>query len=755
MDRYAALVSSFLAGSSASVGQILILRELLVLFHGNELSTGIIFAGWLLWTAAGSRFAGTCRARPNPDSPLIFLGLTVLAFLLPSTLLLIRASRILWSIPAGELIPFHLTIAIVFSSTSLFCLSSGGLFTLIWSFQARIAGRGGGPRPIAIYGGEALGAAAGGLAFFFLLLERTAVLTSALIVSTILMLAGLALHAARKRTGGLRHGVAVFSCAFILLALAFAWSDRLDGLSRRWEWGSNLLAVRDTPFHNLALFNKDGQFSLFANGLWLFSYPDSQTAEYAVHVAMLEHPAPRTVLLVGGGAAGLVPEILKHPGMERIDYVEADPEVIRLARAFLPERATSSPGDDRMRVHLVDAASFVRCVSHRYDVVLLNVGDPMTAEMNRFYTVEFFTDIKAVLTDGGVFSFSVSSSPDVVGPAQANLLKTLYTTLRSVFPAVIVIPGDAARFLACSRQGVLVSNPDEITKRIDERNLDLQYVRDYYLFDYMNPLRIEYLVKILSQGPTSSLNRDFEPICSFNSLIVWGIQVHPLLGDALQRMSGIDSTLLWVGLGTVLCLLIVAFKWMAAGRRAAVSLNVMAVGGTMMSVELILLLSFQILRGYVYRELALIVALFMTGTAMGAAATIVRPLISRPLTSLSLVQGLLSLYLVGVWKVLVFLQAHPQGCHGEEFASATVFPILALIAGFLGGLHFSVAVTALSGQAGARPEIGAVLYASDLAGAAAGTLAASLFLLPVFGVETTLRVLAVLCLGTLPTLIRT
>lgn len=753
MKRRAALVASVLAGFASSVGQILVLRELLVLFHGNELSTGIVFFCWLLWTSLGTRFAATCRQRVSSAPESLSTGLTALALLLPITLLYIRAARILWGIPPGELIGFPLTIVLAFSSTALFCLGSGAVFVIVWTFQSTAADRGG-PHPIAVYGGEALGAAMGGLVFYFLLLPLTTVLASAFIVSSIVAFGALALLPRDGKPAGSRVVAVLPWIAFILFATALAWSSRIDALSRSWEWGKNVTAVRDTPYHNLSLLKKEDQFSLFANGLWLFSYPDHQTAEYAVHMAALEHPAPRTVLLISGGAAGMLPEILKHPGIESVDYVETDPEIIGMAKTFLPTSATSSFDDARIRVHLVDGASFAGCAPRCYDIVLLNVGDPLTAEMNRFYTVEFFNRIKAILNDGGIFSFSVSSSPDVVGPAQANVLRVLDSTLRSVFPSVLVIPGDNARFLACNREGVLLRSADEIATRIASRKLDLQYVQDYYLFDYLNPLRLDYMAKMLSLGRASPLNRDFEPLCTFNNLIVWGMQVYPPVGTFLQHMGSVNSSVLWGGMVGMLILVAAVFQALHVGRPVAVGLNVMVVGGVMMGVELVLLLAFQILRGYLYAELALIVALFMTGTAAGASAWVRCPTLSRPLTSLSLVQITLSLYLLCIWKVLVFLHTRPAVCRGEEFATTAVFPLLALAAGFLGGMHFSLATSILARKDRRGQEIGTALYASDLAGAAVGSLAVSLFILPIFGLETTLNILAALCSGTLLLLIR-
>ncbi|NTV42070.1 MAG: hypothetical protein HGA63_02110, partial [Syntrophobacteraceae bacterium] len=87
------------AGLAAAVGQVLILRELLVLFLGNELSTGLVFFSWLVWTGAGSAVGAPLSRRGSIGRGTLAASLITLALVLPSTLLWIRGSRIVWSIP--------------------------------------------------------------------------------------------------------------------------------------------------------------------------------------------------------------------------------------------------------------------------------------------------------------------------------------------------------------------------------------------------------------------------------------------------------------------------------------------------------------------------------------------------------------------------------------------------------------------------------------------------------------------------------
>lgn len=735
-----------LAGFAASVGQILVIRELLVLFHGNELSTGLIFAGWLLWTGLGSALAGRFHQRMNPGGAGLAIALPSLAFLLPVTLLLIRASRPIWSIPIGEIVNPGLMLSITLSVTVFFCLSSGIVFALAWS---QAAGNGDTPdgRPLTIYLGEAAGAALGGLFYSFVLLPRVSATSAALIVAAIVLAGSIALPKPReapRRALGTCKGVSL--ALLVLMGGGLYFAPALDDAGRRLQWGPSFVSSRDTPFHNLALLREADQYSLFGNGLLLFSVPDPQTAEYSAHLPLLEHPRPRTVLFIGGDAPRLAAEAIKHPGLLSLDCVEPDPEIIRIAEELSAGAPRAALGDRRVHLFHEDAASFVRTPRHSYDVIALNLGDPLTAEMNRFYTVEFFSAVRGRLNPDGIFSFAVTSSPDMIGPVQAQYLRSLEVTLREVFPSVLVIPGESARFFATGPGGRLITNPQELIDRISERRLDLRYVREYYLFDYLNPLRIDYLDKVLKETRTVKANRDFEPTCYFHNLAVWGAQLHPAIGSALERLQGFGQGALWGTLGALLLVVLGLVASGRTGRSSAVAMNVMLVGAAQMTLEIVLLVGFQILAGFVYTQLALIVTFYMTGLASGGALAALRAQrIRQGALRMAAVQAAFSGLLAVTMPVMFLLRTHLQASPDAISMVKVVFSALAFAAGLLGGLHFSMAVTALSGMAPAGGGTGPVLYAADLAGSAGGVILSSLFLVPVYGLSTTLWALALLC----------
>ena len=151
-----------------------------------------------------------------------------------------------------------------------------------------------------------------------------------------------------------------------------------------------------SPYGRLIVTRSDGQYNFMENGVALFSSHDAERVEERVHFAMAERPGAKRVLLVSGGASGTAREILKYP-VAAVDYVEIDPEVLRAAERFLPENLR----DPRIHPINADGRRWVQETPQRYDVVIVDVPDPSTSQLNRFYTREFFAEVHRILVPGG------------------------------------------------------------------------------------------------------------------------------------------------------------------------------------------------------------------------------------------------------------------------------------------------------------------------------------------------------------------
>jgi spermidine synthase len=427
-----------------------------------------------------------------------------------------------------------------------------------------------------------------------------------------------------------------------------------------------------------------------------------------------------------------------------------------LVNPHLSPALDASLQDPRVRLVHQDPRSFLRRSPARYDVILMNMGDPITAQMNRFYTKEFFTHAGQRLLPGGIFSFAVSGGESMLGPTQARFLGSIEKTLLQVFPKTLIYPGDQIRFFATDRTGELLSDPATLADRISQRHLELTYIREDILQDALSPFRLDYLNSILKETTGTAVNRDFFPICYFHNLMMWATQWHMVLQKFLNFLVDVKIGWLWIILVLAGSAVVALFWTGRSSYRIAVGASIFVSGAIEMVLQVILLLGFQIIEGFVYRQLALIIAFFMTGLALGAGWISRRK--SHLLETKAVrgrfigVQALVCLLPLGL--MLFFTLMHGQIHHlFSPAAMGWLFSVLSLITGIVGGVHFALAVMVMAGTGVALEKIGGGFYALDLAGAAAGVLMATLFILPIFGIMHTMMFLSAMAGVSLLTLL--
>ncbi len=154
--------------------------------------------------------------------------------------------------------------------------------------------------------------------------------------------------------------------------------------------------------------------------------------EPLVHPALLAHPDPRTVLVVGGGDGGVLREVLVHGTVERVDFAELDPEVVSFARDHLAHVHAGAFEDPRVRCAFGDGRAFVESAAPgTYDAVIMDMTDP--AGPSRFlYTREFFEAVRRSMS-GPEAVFALHGESPVARPAAFSCIGR---TLASVFPVV-------------------------------------------------------------------------------------------------------------------------------------------------------------------------------------------------------------------------------------------------------------------------------------------------------------------------------
>ncbi len=742
-----------LIGFSAVIGQIVLMRELIVVFNGNEISLGIMLATWLFWTAAGSSLSswfalGGNRARRVVAALECLLGISLLP-----TIWALRASRSFFQTVPGELIgpvPMLLTSLVCLS---LFCFVTGALFvvaTRMYAQECTVSAR---AATSSAYLLEAAGSGFGGILASIVLLRFLGSFQIAIVVAllNLCMAAILLFRMNRKQLGAVTMAAAMVAIVLLTSLLLLYAAPVLDRSAQARLWrGFHRVGSRDSIYGNLAVIesgnetgNATGNIrSIYDNGVILANAPDENAAEEAVHYALLEHPAPRRVLMIGGGVNGSIAQALKHPTIERIDYVELDPALIDMARQFFPAQSAPIASDRRVHVHYADGRYFLKSTGDTFDVIILNVPDPQTAQLNRFYTAEFFRSARAHLAAGGLLALQLRSSEDYISPDLAEFLRCIQHTLQTVFPYVVAIPGETIHFFAATEPDVLTDNPQTLMARLQERNLKTQYVREYFIPFRMMPDRMEQVREQLRPLPSTPVNRDFEPIAYYFDVVLWSTQFKLGYSRWFRAAAhiGFSSVIDAVLVVTLLVAVLLAFVPARERRaRSAAACCMAAAGFTLMALQIFLLLAFQSVYGYVYHQLAILIAMCMAGIAFGSWLGIRRrrSIDRPPYRAMTATQFLLALSAPALIFV-VSLLSKISGMAATWLAAQFVFPALAALCGMLGGYQFPIATEIYlsdhdnDSARSVRSRLG-TLYAIDLLGGCVGALLLSSYLIPVFG----------------------
>lgn len=723
-------LACFLLGFSSLVAQIVLFREMMVAFYGNELCLGVLLSVWLFWVGMGSFLGNKITGKEKYSSIKLSLWYFLISVATLATIVLIRFSKQILGTAPAEIVGFIPMFIFSFAVMSFLCLVLGITFVLnskswagdkthVFSINR-------------VYLWESLGAGVGGFFVTFVLipifsnLEIAILLFSLNLIFSVLLLTQ-SLHIIKK---------SLLWALVILIVFGFSMSKlgrRLDSFSAGKEWrGLPLIYSQDTHYGNISVTKQYEQVTFYENGLMLFSSPDVFSAEEAVHFALLEHPYPRKLLLIGGGMGDALSQSLKYDSL-KIDYVELDPELIKIGERFLPEEETQSLNNPRVRIHFMDGRLFVKerlksKSQELYDVIIVNLPDPYTAQLNRFFTLEFFQTAGSILKDDGVFSFRLSSAENYISPELGLYLSSIYRTLSSCFTDVIVLPGSNNVFLASNRNGMLFDDWSIMVSQLKQRDIATQFVNENFLPDRLSSARIDYLKNAIAQS-SGRINYDLKPISYFYNSILWSKQFKSFEKPVLIFLSRIPSG--WF-IGASVLIFALFFFLLRLQRAAIANLTLAAIfvaGFTSIFVEIIIVLSFQIFYGYIYSLIGLIFTLFMLGLTMGA--FMVQRAASRGKIGFKSLAFVQSLQVAFTLLFLIIISLFPLRAF-SNFEIVALLLLLISLSGFLGGVIFTLANHIFLERRNALQA--GTGYSVDLFGSSIGSILASAILLPLLGI---------------------
>ena len=234
--------------------------------------------------------------------------------------------------------------------------------------------------------------------------------------------------------------------------------------------------------------------------------------ESLVHPALLTHPIPQKVLVIGGGEGATLREILRHGSIKKVVMVDIDRELVKLCQEYLPEWSKGAFSNPKTRLVFEDARRFIERARSKFDIIISDLSEPLKESPSvNLFTKEFFVKIFEILEEDGIFVLQAGSTD----PYYHQFFCSLVKTAEKVFPLVrpywtfILSFGQPWGFILASKKyDPLSASEREIARRIRERRIrEIRYYHPGLHKGYFAlPL---YLTRSLKKGKILTDDKPF------------------------------------------------------------------------------------------------------------------------------------------------------------------------------------------------------------------------------------------------------
>jgi len=683
-----------LLGFSAIIIQLVLIREIFSIISGNELIIGIVLSNWMIITGLGAYLGKYSHKIKHSDRfvKFVLLLLPILSIIIVFSINSLKNSVFL----PGSIISLYQIIYSTFIILFPVCFLSGYLFThlsfqLSQKYKQNFIDK--------TYAFEAIGSLTGGVVFNFILVyffHSIQILTTLFIINLVVL---------KFYSAGQIRFQNLISRLLIALALILTFFVfDIDTFSKHFLYkNQNIVINKDTPYGNLIVTKNEDQINFFENSVLLFSTNNVIENEELVHFAMLQKDTINNVLLISGGIKGLANEINKY-NIKQIDYVELNPWIIRTGKIF-----TESLNNKKLNIILKDAKIFIKKTSKKYDIAILDLPGPVTAQTNRFYTTDFFADLKKIVTPKAVIILKLPSTYNYISNSSVKVQSVIYNSLKSKFKNVRIIPGEYNYLIASDK--LLQLNYLTLLNKHDFEN---EYVNEYYLDDYLLQERSKYLES--NMLPDTELNTDYKPAAYFYYIAHW-----------LDYFKSNYKPALFIFL--VLVLVFIIFL-------KPLKLGLFTVGFSGASIQFVLIFAFQVIYGFVFQMIGILIMFFMAGLAIGAYFNkrITSKTNIKVFNKYQLALGLLNFIIIGL--LILFKKFMIP-----SFIVYFIFVLIIFSVSVLTGILFSIATHI---NTNSIINISSSSYGADLAGSALGSVLTSIVFIPFLGIIQTLLLIALL-----------
>jgi len=762
--RFARGFLIFSYGLFTIAAQALLFREFITTFEGNDISVGIFFSSWLLWVAFGAILV--YRTQTFAQILLKHIELLLLAFLpgfILQWILIVQARELagiesytLWSIRAMLLLSLIIN-APVSAITGMFFPTA-----CRWVKQNGQGSRGAGSQLAVsrVYIIEAAGSFLGGLGATVLLGLGVTSAKIFFILAFVLSLSAIWVRLAKTRRWGW-----AFVPALALVCLITGADGYLSQQIRIIKWNKLLPegklkgSFQTVQAEYLYGIYQD-QWVAVREGSTAEVLPDYESTGRIAAISLCQNPQASRILVIGSGL-GLCRQFLRLPQIQMISWAHCDSEYVQKINKFIPPELKVN--DQRFHILLGDIRSLLTEQKQYYDVVIINLPDATSSVLNRYYTLEFYRQIKNVLRQNGVLAVRVAGGENIMGTELINLGASTKLTLQSVFSKLVLVPGEDTWFIVSDSQNIS-GEPGTLRDRFVEIEGASSVFPPQALLSVYLPDRAAAALENYGGAdlPESLLiNRDRRPLTHLYSLLLAAKQSGAPVTRLVKylALSGPLTFIVPILVFVVLRAIYVSRSWILDTRYLTVdsqgpsiehrassfdsSFLIFSAGLVGIGVVIVLMYLYQTHFGSLYLYIGIISSLFMVGLTAGAALT--SSLVARRSGHGSRATGHVFVVIIVHTLVLATIAFWPGQLWTHLF-----FAIAFVWCGVCAGCYFPLAAQQLTGFGFETGQVGSKLETADHIGASIGGLLTGLALVPVLGANVTLFVFILLLLANVP-----
>lgn len=710
----------FLSGIFSLFAQVILIREFIAIFYGNELIIGVVTSLWMFSVFLGNRIS-THFFKKN----ITLLTVTLLCMIFVTPFLLLTLKLIASSISTTSHIQAPLKTILI--SAVLTVAPIGILNGFLFPIGCAIAEKNKDCNALSFYRSETIGLLISGMLFAFFFARNFTNFKSLIILTNAITIAASILsffHFKNKFKF-------IFLCVPMLLMLMPSTKTiaRYEALSFPNE---KLIKSVPSVHGNISVTKNLNQNNFYLNNFYQGCSDDILNSQLSSHLPLVVARNKHTLLYIGSLFDETLSQILTDTAVKKIYIPVEDYRVLDTVTPYLSEAQQRALKDKKVTLIKDNLRSFIKSSDDKFTFALINIGKPETGSANRFYTREFFQVLKKRLTDDGAIVIKFSQQKTYIPPEDAGLLQTIAATLQKTFPYTRNYINDMT-LLCASLENILPADSDEAVSNFKKDITPKGYLHSNVVRDLFSQNSEKNFAKAVQSAETKKINTDLTP-AAYN----FTLQKQVTLYEGQHFLKGLMniSTKGWFVISCILAALFSPRKKADMSLNAAYSMSIISFA--CMLLLLCLIYSLHAVYGTAYIRISLLSAIFMGGIYRGTTYaqiavslphqnvhTFLLRLIGIKIT-LMLFTGILCLFFF-LSTVFIF----------PEMLQMVFWLLLAFYLGNFNGYGFGLIKNIRNSISTNGKETSSGIYGAEILGGSIGAFLCGMIFIPKFGIYQT------------------